>query len=404
MYLKLLLMLASLLLSVPSLGKQHFVSLHKMDKQADSWRLKFSVPYTTNYSVFLLDNPKRLVVDLLDDKLQPKNCRVNLSIVKRCRTGRLDGKRARFVLDLKQKIVLQNSTLTQRNKKHYLDINFALEKSKQEKEIQFVQQVQSINSKRKKGKKYIVVIDAGHGGNQDIGSSYSGTDEKDLTLQYAKELRVVLAKEKNLDVRMTRTKDDFMLLANRLLLARRGQADMLISIHADWNADPKVKGIAVYSQSNYAAEKYARRFLEDSTPKIINGEEWQNSMPSAYDILFDITQRTTLNRSIFLSRTLLKTIRLYTPVLDQPHRFADFHLLSAPDVPSVLLELGFLSNQQDWKKLKSKKWRAGLSKRIARGVRTYFAHLPQLKAQNIRKTHDKNDKKQYSIVKRTEKE
>ena len=186
-----------------------------------------------------------------------------------------------------------------------------------------------------------------------------------------------------------------MPLATRLLLARKRHADMLISLHADWNSDPRVKGVSVYSQSNYAVNKYAERFLQDAAPKIIHGEDWGESLPSAHGILYDIMQRDTLNRSILLSRSLLREIRLYSPVLDRPHRFADLHLLSAPDLPAVLVEVGFLSNQEDLEKLTSKKWRAGLSRRIVAGVKAYFRQLQAHKAQ---KSDDRNRKMAYDGI------
>ncbi len=389
-------------LSVPALSQERQLSLHIVEKKEEAWVLRLHVPYMTNYGVFLLEKPQRLVIDILDPKLKPIGCRIKMVAIKRCRMGRLDGRRARFVLDLKRKIHLENAQLTRDKRKHYLEVRFSMKNAKQAAETEFVQAIKPIEPKGKKNGKFIIVIDAGHGGARDTGSSYGGMDEKDITLKYAKELRAALVKEKNIEVRMTRTKDDTMLLKKRLMLVRERHADMLISLHADWNADPKVKGIAVYSQSKYASDKYMQRFLQNERPQIIQGGDWKKAMPSAYGILFDITQRDTLNKSIVLSRALLEEMRLYSPVLDQPHRFADFHLLSAPDLPAVLIEMGFLSNRGDRKKLTSKKWRRGLSRRIVRAVKTYRIRLQQVEKVNYQKKNgkksDKTQKQAYNSL------
>ena len=213
MLLKILLLFLSLLLSVPSLAKERQLSLTQLEQRGGLWVLHLAVPYRVEHSVFTLENPKRLVIDILDPTLKPKRCRIKMAAIKRCRIGRLDGKRARFVLDLKKGVALESSTLVagkRKSAKPYLEVVFAVggksNLPSKNLKTEFAQKIKPLAPKSRKAGKFIIVLDAGHGGRVDVGSSNAGVDEKDLTLKYARELRLALSKIKNVEVRMTRTK------------------------------------------------------------------------------------------------------------------------------------------------------------------------------------------------------
>ena len=363
----------------PAWGQSE-LSLRAIKRIDQDWHMTLPLPKPAAYSVFTLADPHRLVIDILDPNLRPKTCAVRQRPVLRCRMGRLNNDRARFVLDLAEAVRVKNVRMDKSYRRYALKFSFTRADSSNASAQQFKRTIRPIAPHRKKHTRPVIVIDPGHGGALDPGASFGGADEKDLVLIYARALKMELEARLGAKVHLTRAQDRHVSLNDRVLMARRLHADLVISLHADWNADPNVKGIAVYSLSNYSADKYARRFMEDDAPQIVGGEEWQDAMTAAHDILFDVTQRQTLGRSIALSRHILKQVRHVTPVLDQPHRFADFHLLSAPELPAVLIELGFLSNAQDRRKLNSAPWRRQICRQIVMGVKNYFAQLAELKA------------------------
>ncbi len=355
------------------------VKLSSLERlSSNRWRVVLPLPHIVDYSVFELKNPDRIVIDILDRGIIPQGCSVLGGPVVHCRTGRVDGSRARFVLDVSAQMKVESASIEARRSKKglakkgfWLKVIFTrADSARPQSNRKSLRQVKSVKG-IERIKNRVIIIDPGHGGDN-IGSSFSGIDEKDLMMTFARELRDQLAAYPGFSVFLTRNQDEFIPLKDRVLLARRYHADALISLHTDWNANQKVKGFAVYSLSNRSADKYARIFIETSSAQIIGGEQWRNSLPSAHDILFDLTQRETLGKSIALGRSVLKQVRGFTPLLDQPHRFADLHMLSAPDLPAVLIEIGFLSNQGDMKKLMRKKWRRQLGRHIIRGLNDYF--------------------------------
>ncbi len=355
------------------------VTLRSLERLgADRWRIVLPLPRPTRYSVFEVNRSDRVIIDILDEKIIAKQCLISGAPLVRCRAGRGDYARARFMLDFSTQVKIERASLEQKKtgakESFFLDIVLVRADGAKpflaQKPLRQVKLVKGI----KQIKNRVIIIDPGHGGSN-IGASFAGVDEKDLMLTFARELRDQLASHSGFSVFLTRNDDRYLPLKDRVLFARRHHADALISIHADWNANPQVKGLAVYSLSNRSAGKYARVFIENDGAQIIGGEEWRNSLPSAHDILFDLTQRETLGKSIALGRSILKQVRLHTALLDQPHRFADLRLLSAPDLPAVLIEAGFLSHAGDMNRLMSKKWRRKLSAQIARGLKDYFKQV-----------------------------
>ena len=347
------------------------ITLNEARALGDDWHLSLSLPYFVLYSVFTLDNPHRLVIDILDERFKPQPCQVKIKPVMRCRVGRLNGARARFVLDLKQAFIINHIELVKKNKDFQLDIRIGSATDGKMDSAEKPPLGFALGAGVKQRTQKVIMIDPGHGGD-DLGSRFGRLKEKNIVLLYGLELKKQL-EERGYRVYLTRLKDERILLRDRLLMARYLRADMVISLHTDWNADSKVRGFAVYSLSNRSAGQYARAFLEDENAQMIGGEDWQKELPMAKNILFDLTQRENIESSLQLSRHILRQVRDLTPLLDQPHRFAGFHMLSAPDLPSILIELGFLSNETDIKKLISKSWRKRLIGSMIKGIDNYFA-------------------------------
>lgn len=217
--------------------------------------------------------------------------------------------------------------------------------------------------------KKVVVIDAGHGG-KDPGALGLDAREKELTLAAAKALKRRLERDGRYQVVLTRSHDGFVPLENRVQIARRADADLFISLHADAGADPTTRGATVYTLSDKGSDRVARN--------VMNNDDWfiNVSLPSrdraVNQILLDLTQRATKNQSSTFAQMLVDRVGGETVMLQHSHRAAGYVVLLAPDVPAVLLEMGFITNAQDEGLLRSASRRARLMNAVGDAIDDYF--------------------------------
>lgn len=213
----------------------------------------------------------------------------------------------------------------------------------------------------------IIVIDAGHGGH-DPGALGSRSHEKDVTLAAAKALKARLERTGRFKVVMTRDDDVYIPLEKRVTIARGAGADLFISLHADSGGDPKVRGATVYTLSSHGVDRTAK--------SVFGGGFINVQLPgrdlSVKQILLDLTQRHTLNRSGAFAETLLEHISTRTELLRRSHRDAGYMVLLAPDVPAVLLEMGFITNPQDETSLNDRGKRERLMDAVGDAIEAYF--------------------------------
>ena len=215
----------------------------------------------------------------------------------------------------------------------------------------------------------VIVIDAGHGGH-DPGAQGADAHEKDLTLAAAKALRDRLQREGRYKVVLTRDSDVYVGLEDRVRIARRANADLFISLHADSGTTPDLKGATVYTLSEQGTSRAAKQVFEKA--------DWMSMRLPGSDaqvnrILLDLTQRETRNRSSEFAETLLDRISDKAPLLRRSHRDAGFMVLLAPDVPAVLLEMGFITNPADERRLADAGDRRRLMDGVTQAIDTYFA-------------------------------
>jgi N-acetylmuramoyl-L-alanine amidase len=219
----------------------------------------------------------------------------------------------------------------------------------------------------------IIVIDAGHGGH-DPGALGSRSHEKDVTLAAAKALKTRLESSGRFKVVMTRDGDVYIPLEQRVKIARSAGADLFISLHADSGGDPKVRGATVYTLSSHGVDRTAK--------SVFGGGFINVQLPgrdlSVKQILLDLTQRHTLNRSGAFAETLLEHISTKTELLQRSHRDAGYMVLLAPDVPAVLLEMGFITNPQDETALNDREKRLRLMDAVGDAIEAYFDKLVQM--------------------------
>ncbi len=223
--------------------------------------------------------------------------------------------------------------------------------------------------------KKVVVIDAGHGGG-DPGARGALGFEKDINLAAAKALKARLERSGRYKVIMTRETDAYVGLASRVRIAQRADADLFISLHADSGPEPGLRGASVYTLSDKATSRSAQ---------FVSRDDWFMKASLAgdrgvSDILLDLTQRATRNRSAAFAQTLVANIEGKSPMLRRSHRDAGFMVLLAPDVPAVLLEMGFISNVEDEELLRDPARRDGLMNAVGDAIDDYFAEATKLAA------------------------
>lgn len=223
--------------------------------------------------------------------------------------------------------------------------------------------------------KPVVVIDPGHGG-RDVGAKGSKGFEKDVNLAAAKVLKARLERGGNYKVVMTRNSDLYIPLETRVRIAQRVGADLFISLHSDSGPEAHLQGASVYTLSDKASQR---------STQFINRDDWFMKASLTRDqgvrnILFDLTQQATRNRSAIFAQTLLSSIEGQTPLLRRSHRNAGFMVLLAPDVPAVLLEMGFLSNSQDEKMLRDPVHRERLMNAVGDAIEAHFNEAVEIAA------------------------
>jgi N-acetylmuramoyl-L-alanine amidase len=223
--------------------------------------------------------------------------------------------------------------------------------------------------------KKVVVIDAGHGGH-DPGARGAEGHEKDVNLAAAQSLKARLERTGRYKVVMTRDADVYVPLDTRVRIAQRADADLFISLHADSGPDPSLRGASVYTLSDKASQRAAR---------FVSKDDWFMKASLAgdrgvSDILFDLTQRATRNRSGVFAQTLVTHLEGNAPMLRRSHRDAGFMVLLAPNVPAVLLEMGFVSNPDDERFLRDPAQRNRLVGAMAEAIDDYFGEATRLAA------------------------
>ena len=223
--------------------------------------------------------------------------------------------------------------------------------------------------------KPIVVIDPGHGGVDPGATSVSGVYEKNIVLALARDVKTQLDKGGKVKCILTRDRDVFIPLRERVAIGRAANADLFISLHADTVTDPDIRGLSVYTLSQNASDSEAQALADkENKADIVAGIDLSNESPEVTNILIDLVQRESMNLSAVFAHQLILAVSHEThELLQNTHRFAGFAVLKAPDVPSVLVETGYLSNAGDEQMLRRPEYRAKLAAAMARAIEHYFA-------------------------------
>lgn len=228
--------------------------------------------------------------------------------------------------------------------------------------------------------KPLIIIDPGHGGVDPGALSDNGIYEKDVVLALAKNLRDRLLESGKYRVMMTREKDMFVKLRDRVSFARENKGDLFISLHADSTGKSNVHGSSVYTLSQKASDQQTAKLAEkENQADLMAGIDINVEDEQVAYILGDFLITDTMNQSKFFANTLVKRMKTSgVKILQNPHRFAGFAVLKAPDIPSILIEAGFMSNQAEATRLSQPAHRRKIASAIMNGVDAYFEHAQGL--------------------------
>ncbi len=224
--------------------------------------------------------------------------------------------------------------------------------------------------------KPLIVLDPGHGGIDNGASAPNGDHEKNITLAFALQLRDALVQSGQFDVALTRDDDTYLTLNDRVTVARQNKADLLISLHADTFQAPDVRGASIYTRDETATDILDKVLADgENRADIVAGYVQPPAPPAVVDILVELMRRQARQRAYLAAEDIVKAMEPSVALRRFPVRQADFFVLQAPDVPSMLIELGFLSNTDDIKNLEDPDWRTKMVAAIAQGVESYFTDL-----------------------------
>ena len=219
-----------------------------------------------------------------------------------------------------------------------------------------------------------IVIDPGHGGVDPGAISPDGVYEKDIVLAEASELARALAARGGYRVVLTRRTDEFLPLRERVARARAWKADLFLSIHADALPDMEMRGLSVFTLSAQASDREAAALaISENRADLVGGVKLSRQPRDVGNILLDLTRRQTSNLSINLARKVVDQLGRDVVLLERPQRSADFAVLTAPDIPSALVELGCLSNPTEERLLQQGNYQRKLARGLVRAVDTFFA-------------------------------
>lgn len=347
-----------------------------------------------NFKQFMLDNPDRLVIDL--QGIEANNILKNLGTkvladdpyIKAARVGLFQPGVVRVVLDLKTQTIPELFMLNPVKDYGYrlvVDLRpqdgIAQLGGTQQAPSQTASTPDTAQSQPNTTRKpVIVMLDPGHGGEDPGAIGPAGTYEKNITLIMGKKLQAALNSLPNMQAHLTRDKDFFVPLGERVNKARKVKADLFVSIHADAFIKPEVQGASVFALSKRGATSGFARHLAATENKadLIGGVKLKKADPTLARTLLDLTQTATMNDSLKVAQRVLKELQSVAKLHSKQVEQANFAVLRAPDIPSILVETAFISNPQEEKNLLDENHQNKLAQAIVKGLHSFVQTSPSL--------------------------
>jgi N-acetylmuramoyl-L-alanine amidase len=346
----------------------------------DNTRIVFDLSDAVAHKIFPLKSPARLVIDIENASNKADLSSLNLANtpIKRIRSAKREQHHLRFVLDLKDDVNPRSFVLKQHaGKPNRLVVDLYDKNTVTEKTIERVAALASVSSRRN----ILVVIDAGHGG-EDPGAIGPGRlEEKTVVLDIAKRLAAKIDATPGYKAKLTRTNDYYLALKKRRDFARKHRADLFVSIHADAFKTPYARGASVFALSRRGATSETARFLarQENDADLIGGVgdvSLKDKDEVLKGVLVDLSMSATLSSSLDAGNHILGKMGSFAHLHKKTVEQAGFLVLKSPDVPSILVETGFISNPGEAKKLASPRYRQKMANSIYTGIREFFEKNP----------------------------
>jgi N-acetylmuramoyl-L-alanine amidase len=334
-------------------------------------RLVFDLDKSVDHSIFTLNNPERIVLDLKNTKMVHGMVdRVSANhLIRRIRSGVQDDD-LRVVFDMQHEVKPRSFLLGPSGKSgHRLVLDLHDESVKPA-------TAEKASTTKKQLRDVIIAIDAGHGGRDPGATGKKGTKEKTVTLQMAQRLEKKINQQKGMKAVLIRKNDRYLRLRDRINKARNYHADMMISLHADSFPDPRARGSSIYALSVDGATSETAKLLaekENAADMLFGDVDLAVEDEMVKEVLFDLSLTGNIQSSLDIGAEILQQIKHVNRVHKKQVQQAGFAVLKAPNIPSVLLETAFISNPREEKNLKSSAHQKKVANAVSRGVANYFA-------------------------------
>jgi len=380
------LLLASPLFALPFAAHATQIRNARLWRSDDKLRLVFDLSGPVQYKTFSLTAPERLIIDLSGAGLSGDFSQLELknSGITSIRSGHFGKADTRIVLDLAAPMQLNSFVLPPRDGQGHrlvLDLTSATRAPRQiaAEAVPLVASVDKAHPKRD----IIVVVDPGHGGKDPGAVGSKGQREKDVVLSIAQLLAKRLKREKGFDVKLVRNDDFFVPLRKRVDIARQHKADMFISVHADAAPRLTASGASVYALSEGGATSATARFMaqRENGADLLGATTLLNLKdkdPMLAGVILDMSMNATIASSLQLGSSVLGSLQSITSLHQKRVEQAGFAVLKSPDVPSILVETGFISNAQDAQRLVTARHQQAVADGLFEGLKKYFQKSPPM--------------------------
>lgn len=400
------------LLITPSYAQQIRVGSVSYLSDGKQAKIVLGVSNCPKHRVYVLQNPSRLVIDVYDAQVSQRLSQPSPShpLFAHIRTAEKNAADSRIVVDLKQEVTGKSHRLATHNtNKQQLIVDLTsknktnlavIEKRQTDKLAKSrhdetdsqdgkTQTAANSTGKRKADKKhrFIVAIDAGHGGDDPGARGPSGTLEKQITLAIAKKLQALINGQAGMKAKLVRKADYYVGLRERMKIARQAGADLFISIHADAVENPVVRGASVYTLSRTGASSEAARWLANSenAKEKMGGVNLEDKDEMVATVLLDLSQTAAQQASENLANRVLKNFLSIGDLHYNHVQKAEFAVLKSPDIPSILVETAYISNPSDEVNLKSDRYQNKMAHAIFKGVVNYYEQMQPSEVNRIAK-------------------
>ncbi|KTD64380.1 N-acetylmuramoyl-L-alanine amidase [Legionella spiritensis] len=378
-----------LFIFIPCLNAAKLQSI-QVKQQKGKTSLFFTLDHAVAHRVFTLTNPDRVVVDFQDANLDFNLDKLNLNkeLITLVRSGRPDSHTLRLVFEVRDAVKLRaNPWSKSGGASHAFSLDISANHHQGTPVVKT--NTPAITAKKpvtvrhlpsRSLRDVIVVLDPGHGGKDPGATGPRRSKEKNVTLAIALKLKRIIDKQPGMRAVLTRNRDYYVGLRERLKIARKYNADVFVSIHADAFINQQSSGASIFALSQRGATSEAARWLAEkenySELGGVNLKELDDQSGLVREVLIDLSQTATIGASLHMGNSVLRNINTITKLHNHKVEQARFMVLKSPDIPSILIETGFISNPHEEKKLTDPRYQTRLTQAIFQGIKRYFWDYP----------------------------